>query len=108
MKTFKELQRELEEHPNLRTRIVKAINPMDKLRDTMDSLKKLPGKAKDKAIASLQKKMDAVNPLSPINKKITDMRKKKKSKLIDKKQKLTTKVKGIENKLKTLRKQTAK
>ena len=36
------------------------------------------------------------------------MRKKKKSKLIDKKQKLTTKVKGIENKLKTLRKQTAK
>ena len=108
MKTFKELKKELEEHPNLRTRIVKAINPMDKLRDTMDSLKKLPGKAKYKAIASLQKKMDAVNPLSPINKKITDMRKKKKSKLIDKKQKLTTKVKGIENKLKTLRKQTAK
>ena len=88
--------------------IVKAINPMDKLRDTMDNLKKLPGKAKDKAITSLQKKMDAVNPLSPINKKVTDMRKKKKSKLIDKKQKLTTKVKGIENKLKTLRKQTAK
>ena len=56
MKTFKELKKELEEHPNLRTRIVKAINPMDKLRDTMDSLKKLPGKAKDKAIASLQKK----------------------------------------------------
>ena len=66
MKTFKEY---IKEHPNLRTRIVKAINPMDKLRDTMDSLKKLPGKAKDKAIASLQKKMDAVNPLSPINKK---------------------------------------
>ena len=81
---------------------------MDKLRDTMADLRKLPGKAKDKAIKSLQKKMDAVNPLSPINKKITDMRKKKTSKLIDKKQKLQTKVKGIANKIKTLKKQTAK
>ena len=108
MKTFEELRRELEEHPNLRTRIVKAINPMDKLRYKMDDLKKLPGKAKDKAIDSLQKKMDAVNPLSPINKKITDMRKKKKSKLIDKKKKLQTKVKGIDNRIKTLRAKTAK
>ena len=41
MKTFKEY---IKEHPNLRTRIVKAINPMDKLRDKMDDLKKLPGK----------------------------------------------------------------
>ena len=105
MKTFKEY---IKEHPNLRARIIAKINPMDALRDKMDDLKKLPGKVKDKAIDSLQKKMNAVNPLSPINKKITDMRKKKKSKLIDKKQKLTTKVKGIENKLKTLRKQTAK
>ena len=53
MKTFKEY---IKEHPNLRTRIVKAINPMDKLRDTMADLRKLPGKAKDKAIKSLQKK----------------------------------------------------
>ena len=105
MKTFKEY---IKEHPNLRTRIVKAINPMDKLRDKLDDLKKLPGKVKDKAIDSLQKKMDAVNPLSPINKKITDMRKKKTSKLIDKKQKLQTKVKGITNKIKTLRAKTAK
>ena len=30
MKTFKEY---IKEHPNLRTRIIKAINPMDKLRD---------------------------------------------------------------------------
>ena len=36
MKTFKELRGELEEHPNLRTRIVKAINPMDKLIDNID------------------------------------------------------------------------
>ena len=56
MKTFKELRKELEEHPNLRTRIIKAINPMDKLRNVMDKLKELPGKAKDKAIKSLQKK----------------------------------------------------
>ena len=68
MKTFKELRRELEEHPNLRTRIVKAINPMDKLRDKMDDLKKLPGKAKDAAMDKLKDTMDKVNPLSDLNK----------------------------------------
>ena len=36
------------------------------------------------------------------------MRKKKTSKLIDKKKKLQTKVKGITNKIKTLRAKTAK
>ena len=51
MKTFKEY---IKEHPNLRTRIIKAINPMDKLRDKMDDLKKLPGKIKDKAIDKLK------------------------------------------------------
>ena len=105
MKTFKEY---IKEHPNLRTRIVKAINPMDMLRDKMDDLKKLPGKVKDKAIDSLQKKMDAVNPLSPINKKITDMRKNKIGKLVDKKKKLTDKAKGIGAKITSLRAKTAK
>ena len=108
MKTFEELRRELEEHPNLRTRIVKAINPMDKLRDKMDDLKKLPGKVKYKAIESLQKTMDNVNPLSPINKKITDMRKDKIGKLQDKKKKLTDKAKGIGAKITSLRAKTAK
>ena len=108
MKSFKELRRELEEHPNLRTRIVKAINPMDKLRDKMDDLKKLPGKVKDKAIDSLQKTMDKVNPLSPINKKITDMRKDKIGRLVDKKKDLTDKAKGIGVKIKSLRAKTAK
>ena len=108
MKTFKELRGELEEHPNLRTRIVKAINPMDKLRDKMDDLKKLPGKVKDKAIDSLQKTMDKVNPLSPINKKITDMRKDKIGKLQDKKKKLTDKAKGIGAKITSLWAKTAK
>ena len=105
MKTFKE---DIKEHPNLRTRIVKAINPMDKLRDKLDDLKKLPGKVKDKAIDSLQKKMDAVNPLSPINKKITDMRKDKIGKLVDKKKKLQTKAKGIGAKIDSLKAKTAK
>ena len=84
MKTFKEY---IKEHPNLRTRIVKAINPMDKLRDKMDDLKKLPGKIKDKAVDKLKDKMDAINPLSAINigdtksinKKIDKLRKDKKS-----------------------------
>ena len=105
MKTFKEY---IKEHPNLRTRIIKAINPMDKLRDKMDDLKKLPGKVKDKAIDKLKDTMDKINPLSPINKKVTDMRKDKISNLVDKKKDLTTKVKVIGTKIKSLRAKTAK
>ena len=52
MKTFKGLRRELEEHPKLGKRILKSINPIDKLRGGMDKLKGLPGKAKDKAMDS--------------------------------------------------------
>ena len=105
MKTFKEY---IKEHPNLRTRIIKAINPMDKLRDKMDDLKKLPGKVKDKAVDKLKDTMDKINPLSPINKKVTDMRKDKISDLVDKKKDLTTKAKGIGVKIKSLRAKTAK
>ena len=108
MKSFKELRGELEEHPNLRTRIVKAINPMDKLRDKMDDLKKLPGKIKDKAVDKLKDTMDKVNPMSPINKKVTMMRKDKISDLVDKKRDLTTKAKGIGAKITSLRAKTAK
>ena len=108
MKTFKELRRELEEHPNLRTRIIKAINPMDKLRDKMDDLKKLPGKVKDKAMDKLQKTMDKVNPLSPINKKMTQMKQAKITKLKDKKKKLTDKAKGIGDRIDSLKAKTAK
>ena len=106
MKTFKEYC--LTEHPNLKTRIIKAINPMDKLRDKMDDLKKLPGKIKDKAVDKLQKTMDKVNPLSDINKKVTDMRKAKITKLKDKKKKLTDKAKGIGAKIDSLKAKTAK
>ena len=105
MKTFKEY---IKEHPNLRTRIMKKINPMEIMRDKMDDLKKLPGKVKDKAIDKLKDTMDKVNPLSPINKKVTDMRKDKIGKLVDKKKDLTTKAKGIGVKIKSLRAKTAK
>ena len=105
MKTFKEY---IKEHPNLRTRIVKAINPMDKLRDKMDDLKKLPGKVKDKAMDKLQKTMDKVNPLSPINKKMTQMKQAKITKLKDKKKKLTDKAKGIGDRIDSLKAKTAK
>ena len=105
MKTFKEY---IKEHPNLRTRIIKAINPMDKLRDKMDDLKKLPGKVKDRAVDKLKDTMDKINPLSPINKKVTMMRKDKISDLVDKKKDLTTKVKGIGVKIKSLRAKTKK
>ena len=108
MKTFKELKKELEEHPNLRTRIVKAINPMDRLRDKMDDLKKLPGKVKDAAIDKLKDTMDKVNPMSPINKKVTMARKDKIGDLVTKKKDLTTKAKAIGAKIKSLRAKTAK
>jgi len=99
MKTFKEY---IKEHPNLRTRIIKAINPMDKLRDKMDDLKKLPGKVKDKAIDKLKDTMDKVNPLSAINigdtksieKKIGKLRKDKKSNS-EKNKKIGVKIKTL-------------
>ena len=100
MKTFKEYC--ITEHPNLRTRIIKAINPMDKLRDKMDDLKKLPGKIKDKAVDKLKDTMDKVNPLSAINigdtksieKKIGKLRKDKKSNS-EKNQKIGIKIKTL-------------
>ena len=99
MKSFKEY---IKEHPNLRTRIVKAINPMNKLRDKMDDLKKLPGKVKDKAIDKLKDTMDKVNPLSAINigdtksieKKIGKLRKDKKSNS-EKNKKIGVKIKTL-------------
>jgi len=105
MKTFKEY---IKEHPNLRTRIIKAINPMDKLRDKMDDLKKLPGKIKDKAVDKLKDTMDKVNPMSPINKKVTMMRKDKIGNLKDKRMGLKTKIKGISTKIDTLKKRVGK
>ena len=101
MKTFKEYC--LTEHPNLRARIIAKINPMDAIRDKMDDLKKLPGKIKDKAMDKLQKTMDKVNPLSPINKKMTQMKQAKITKLKDKKKKLTDKAKGIGDRITSLR-----
>ena len=105
MKTFKEY---IKEHPNLRARIIAKINPMDALRDKMDDLKKLPGKLKDKAIDNLQKKMDKINPLSPLNKKVTQMRKDKISNLKDTRMGLKTKIKGISTKIDTLKKRVGK
>ena len=99
MKTFKEY---IKEHPNLRTRIIKAINPMEKIRDKMDDLKKLPGKIKDKAVDKLKDQMDKINPLSPlnigdtksINKKIQGLRKDKKSNT-EKNKKIGIKIKAL-------------
>ena len=75
---------------------------MDKLRDKMDDLKKLPGKVKDKAIDKLKDQMDKINPLSPINigdtksieKKIANLRKDKKSNS-EKNQKIGVKIKTL-------------
>ena len=102
MKTFKEY---IKEHPNLRTRIIKAINPMDKLRDKMDDLKKLPGKIKDKAVDKLKDKMDAINPLSVINISGTEGINKKIGKLRDKKKDLSKQSQKIGVKIKTLQRQ---
>ena len=106
MKTFKELRGELEEHPNLRTRIVKVINPMEKIRDKMADLKKrggLTGIAKTK----LKKELDKINPLSPINKMKTLSTKEKIKNLTTKKQDHTSKAKGLGTQIKGLRKKIA-
>ena len=80
---------------------------MDKLRDTMDKLKKLPGKIKDKAVDKLKDKMDAINPLSAINISGTEGLKQKRDNLRDKKKdnteknrKITTKIKVLTRKIK--------
>ena len=104
MKSFKEY---IKEHPNLRTRIVKAINPMDKLRDKMDDLKKLPGKVKDKAIDKLKDQMDKINPLSAINIGDTKSIEKKIGRLRDKKRDNTDQNKKLGIKIKTLTRQKA-
>jgi hypothetical protein len=104
MKSFKKLRRELEEHPNLRTRIVKAINPMEKIRDKMADLKKkggLTGIAKTK----LKKELDKINPLSPINKMKTKSTKEKIKKLSAKKKGHDTTSAGLGLKIKDLRKE---
>ena len=100
MKTFKEY---IKEHPNLRARIIAKINPMDKIRDKIDDLKKLPGKIKDTAIDNLQKQLDKLNPMSPINKKITMMRKDKLRNLRDKKGELKDKIKTIDTKIDSIK-----
>jgi len=108
MKRYREFREDciILEHPNLKARIIAKINPMDKIRDKIDDLKKLPGKLKDKAVDKLKDKIDDLNPMSPINKKITMMRKDKISDLVDKKRDLTTKAKGIGTKIKSLRAKT--
>jgi hypothetical protein len=108
MKRYREFREEciILEHPNLKARIIAKINPMDAIRDKMDALKKLPGKLKDKAMDKLKDTMDKVNPLSPLNKKVTDMRKDKIIDLTDKKKDLTIKAKAIGTKIKSLRAKT--
>ena len=102
MKTFKEFY--LTEHPDLKTRIMKKINPMDKLRDKMDDLKKkLPGAIKDKAINKLKDKIDSINPFSPLHAVGNKQLQKNINKLNDKKKALTNKAKGIRAKITSLR-----
>ena len=78
---------------------------MDKLRDKMDDLKKLPGKAKDAAIDKLKDTMDKVNPLSAINIKDTEGINKKIDSLRKDKKSNTEKNKKIGVKIKTLQRQ---
>ena len=83
------------EHPTLASKILKKINPLDKLKDKMDNLR--PGKILDK----MKKKLDKLNPLSVINKANTERIKKKIDGLRDKK-------KGISQKIDTLKSRIGK
>ena len=95
MKTFKEY---IKEHPNLKARILKKINPLEIMRDKIDDLKALPGKVADKAIDKLKGALDKTNPLSPLNKMKTLSDQEKINKLRKDKKKLSTqaKMKGNE------------
>jgi len=107
MKTFKEFRRELEEHPSIGKRIMKAINPVEKIRDKIADIKKkggLTGIMKDK----MQDALDKVNPMSPINKAMTLKRKEKIKKLTAKKSKLSDKSKKISTKIARIRKKIKK
>jgi hypothetical protein len=102
MKTFKELQRELEEHPNLKKRILKVINPMERIRDKMDDLKKkggVSGIVKKK----LKKELDKINPMSKINKEKTKSTKEKIKKLTIKKKGHDSASDGLGLKIKDLK-----
>ena len=105
MKRYREFREDciILEHPNLKARIIAKINPMDAIRDKMDALKKLPGKLKDKAVDKLKDKIDDLNPMSPINKKVTMMRKDKIGNLKDKRMGLKTKIKSISTKIDSLK-----
>ena len=64
--------KDVQEHNPLAVRnIIKKINPIEKLRDKLGR-KGLAGNAKK----ALQKKLDALNPFSDINKVITKAKKK--------------------------------
>ena len=95
MKTFKEY---IKEHPNLKARILKKIDPREIMKDKIDDLKALPGKIADKAIDKLKGALDKTNPLSPLNKMKTLSDKEKIAALQKDKKKLSTqaKLKGNE------------
>ena len=93
---------ELDEHPNLRQRIMTKINPLEKIKDKMADLKKkggLTGVAKEK----LKKELDKVNHMSPINKMKTMNTKEQIKKLAATKKDLSTKAKVIGGQIKGLR-----
>ena len=107
MKTFKVFRGELEEHPRLAVRIVKAINPVDKIKDKMAALKKrggLTGVMRDK----MKDALDKVNPMSPLNKAMTLRRKEKIKKLSVKKSNLNIKSKSISRKIEKIKKKLKK
>ena len=95
MKTFKEY---IKEHPNLKARILKKIDPREIMKDKIDDLKALPGKLADKAIDKIQTALDKENPMSPLNKLKTLSDQEKINKLRKDKKKLSTqaKMKGNE------------
>ena len=97
MKSFKEYC--TTEH-TLTSRILKKINPLNKLRDKMDDLKDMPGKLKAKAIKKLKDKIDKVNPMSAVNKMKTMNTKEKIKTLRDKKKDIGDDIKKLQQKIK--------
>ena len=98
MKSFKGYC--ITEHPTLASRILKKINPLEKLKDKMDDLKDMPGKLKAKAMKKLKDKIDKVNPMSAVNKMATMNTKDKIASLRKKKSAIGDDIKQLQRKIK--------
>jgi len=98
MRTYSEFK-DIQEHNPLALRnIIKKINPLDKLQDKLRRSGGISGMAKK----AMQKKIDALNPMSDINKKRTMSKKKELRKLKGDRKSINKKLKVMSKRINDL------